>query len=275
MLLKTQGIVLKKRNIGENDKILTILSKDLGIIEASARGAKRMKSPLQSASQELCYAEFCLYQGKNRYSVNSATPIALFYDLRLDVVKLSMAVYFCDLMAFLFPFTEGEILEKNLGHRAWEYLRFLLNTLSFLEKGKRDPELLKSIYELRLLSLSGFMPDLVCCQCCQAYEKEEMYFFPYEAQLVCGDCLKDSGENSLDGTEQVKFSVPSAVLHAMRHIIYSDEDRVFSFNLSGKALEQLNFITENYTLIHTDTRFKSLEFYNQMKLAELPSVEQS
>lgn len=269
MLIKTQGIVLKQRNIGENDRILTILSKDLGIIEASARGVNRRNSPLQGASQVLCYSEFCLYQGKNRYSVNSATSIEQFYDLRLDVVKLSLAVYFCDLMAFLFPFTEGEIIEKNLGNRAWEYLRFLLNTLYLLEKEKRSAQLLKSIFELRILSLSGFMPDLVCCQRCQAYEKEEMYFFPVESQLICGDCLK-GGEESLDGissegTEQVKFAAPKSVLYAMRHIIYSDEDKVFSFNLSGKALEQLNFITENYTLIQTDTRFKSLEFYQQMK----------
>ncbi|MGI5959096.1 MAG: DNA repair protein RecO [Massiliimalia sp.] len=253
MLIKTQGIVLRHRNIGENDRILVLFTKDLGVIEASARGVKRLKSPLAGATQVLCYSSFCLYQGKRGYTVDSAEMISSFYELRLDAAKLSLAVYFCDLLYALHPFAEKE--------NSWNCLRLLLNSLALLERDKKPMDLLKAIYELRLLSLCGFMPDLVCCASCACYEAERMYFLPVEGKLFCSDCAE---EMCSPGT--LKYTLPPSVLQAMRHIIYSDDDKVFSFNLTGKSLKQLNFVIENYVLLHADRKFQSLDVYKQMAL---------
>lgn len=249
MLLKTQGLVLKQRNIGENDRIITILSKELGIIEAAANGVKRIKSKLAGATQTLCYSEFCLYKGKQLYSINSAETIHSFYDLRLDVEKLSLAAYFCDLTGFLSPTGEG----------SWASLRLLLNTLALLEKNKRSPVLLKSIYELRILSMAGFMPDLTCCARCGTYESESMYFLPLEAKLLCGDCAPILCTN-----QTIRYETPPAVLAAMRRILYSDDDKVFAFTLGEHSLKQLSLITEQYVLLQTDAHFKSLDLYKQL-----------
>lgn len=249
MLIKTRGLVLKQRNIGENDRILTVLTQDRGVIEMSARGVKRMKSRLSGATQTLCYSEFCLYEGKNYFSVNSAETLYSFYDLRLDVVKLSLAAYFCDIAAFISP-----PAETGKG-----FLRFLLNTLSLLEKDKRQPALLKGIFELRVMALSGFMPDLVCCSGCGCYESEKMYFLPIEGLLYCDSCAEKELSSDI-----IKYTVPAAVLYAMRHVIYSEDERVFAFKLTGKSLEQFGFITENYLLIHTEGKFKSLDIYRRM-----------
>lgn len=251
MLLKTQGIILRHRNIGENDRILTIFTKDLGVIEASARGVKKLKSPLAGPTQVLCYSSFCLYQGKRGYTVDSAELICPFYELRLDAAKLSLAVYFCDLLYAVHPSQQQE--------NSWSCLRLLLNTLALLEQDKKPRELLKAIYELRVMSLCGFMPDLVCCVACACYESEMMYFLPVEARIFCGDC---AGRVCSPGT--LKYSLPPAVLQAMRHIIYSDDDKVFSFQLTGKSLKQLCFVVENYVLLHTDRKFRSLDVYKQM-----------
>lgn len=249
MLIKTQGIILKQRNIGENDRILILLTRDLGLIEASAKGVKRLKSHLAGATQPLCYSEVCLYKGKNYYSLNSAETLHSFYNLRLDVISLSLAFYFCDIIRFVSPAAEG----------AWGYLRFLLNTLSLLEQGKKPAALLKSVFELRMMSMMGFMPDLVCCTCCACYESELMYFLPLESKIVCQNCIpRICTENTL------KYMLPPATLYAMRHIVYSEEEKLFRFRLMGKSLDQLNFITENYILIHTDGQFKSLDLYKQM-----------
>lgn len=249
MLIKTQGIILKQRSIGEHDRIVTILTKDHGILEASAKGAKKMKSQLAGATQILCYSEFCIFLGKNYNSINSAQLIHAFYQLRLDVTKLSLAAYFCDLTNFLSPVGEG----------SWVYLRLLLNTLSFLESEKRSYAQLKCIFELRCLSQAGFMPDLVCCGECRKYEDETMFFLPVEAKLLCADCCNKH-------SVPLKYIVTPPILHAMRHIIYSDDDKLFRFQLTGKSLEQLAFIAENYMLIHTDSRFQSLHLYKQMHL---------
>lgn len=252
MQIKTKGIILKQRNIGENDRIVTILSPELGVIEASARGCKSVKSSLASSVQILGYSDFCLYKGKSQYIINSAESINSFYFLRLDVVKLSLAGYFCELICYL---------SKTDDENANLYLKLILNSLYFLQEDKIDIPLLKSIFELRALSIGGFMPNLVCCDECAIFEKDTMYFFPLKGILICEDCLSNLKFNT---ENSIKILVPLSVLSALRHIIYSEFEKLFLFRLKGESLKQLNYITENYMLLHTEAKFNSLSMYHSI-----------
>lgn len=245
MLIKTTGLVLRQQNLGDYDSIVTILTRELGLIEATANGVKRIKSRLTGGTQVLSYGEFCLYKGKKYYSINSVSSLKSFYDLRLDVERLSLASYFCDLTRYLLP--EGT-------QNAWPFLRLLLNTLTYLEQGKRELLQLKSLYELRLLSLSGFMPDLVACQGCGCFEDDEMLFFPLSGRLSCSRCKRQ---------EDLYDPVPPAVLRAMRHILYADDTKLFSFKVSGTSLLQLCYVIEHYLLVQTEREFKSLSMFWQ------------
>lgn len=252
MLHKTKGLILRERGIGENDKMVTILTADLGIIEAAARRAKSVKSPLTAASQILAYSDFCLFKGKQSYYIiDSAETLNSFYSLRYDVEKLALAGYFCELADTLSPSAET----------AAEFLRLLLNTLHKLEEGRLSNEQLKSIFELRSLSVGGFMPDLVGCSECGSFDKSPMLFLPLEGVLFCGGCFQ---RNVPSGENTIKILLPPPVLAAMRHIVYSDAERVFSFRLAGDSLKKLSRITENYTLLHTEGKYKSLEIYHRL-----------
>lgn len=249
MQIKTAGIVLKQRNVGENDRIITILSKDLGLIEASAKNVKTTKSSLGGAIQILSYTDFCLFKGKGLYIVNSAEIINSFYDLRLDVINLSLAGYFCELTAHLCASDD---------EHAEDFLKLLLNTLHFLQNGSRDAGTLKSIFELRAISIAGFMPNIVCCFECATYEAEEMFFLPVEGLLYCSDCMTAAQSN------QIYFPLSNDLLSAMRFIIFSEIERVFNFRLTGISAMQLAIITESYVDLHTETKFKSLEMYKSL-----------
>lgn len=249
MQIKTKALIIKQRNIGENDRILTLLTSDMGVIEATARSVKSTKSVLSASCQLLSYSEFCLFKGKSNYIVNSAETINNFYKLRLDVVKVSLAGYFCELANFLSPTNDN----------SWSVLRLLLNTLHLLETGKKDMELLKSIFELRILAVSGFMPDLVGCQSCGEFIKETMFFLPIDGMIMCGDCMGGS-------FGAPKIALPEPVLMAMRHIVYSSDDKVFSFTLKDEPVKWLSHITEQYMLNQTDARFNSLEMYKTLKI---------
>lgn len=67
MQIATTGLVLRQVKVGEADRILTILTPDLGVISASARGSLRMKSPLFSATGLFCYSEFSLSSGRSHF----------------------------------------------------------------------------------------------------------------------------------------------------------------------------------------------------------------
>lgn len=248
MIIKTKGIVLNQRDIGENDKVITILSKDYGIIEAIANNIKSQKSKLFAGVQLLSYSEFCIYKGKKYNTINSAEIEDLFYDLRVDVVKLSLAVYFCDLIISVFA------NEDN----SWEYLKLLLNALFLMQNNKKSEKLLKSIFELKLMSISGFMPDLVCCKKCGVYEEKIMYFFPTHSNIICSNCIEMT--DSCD----IKIPTPLPVLKAMRYIIYSEDSKLFNINVKGNTLNQLNIITEYFVLSHTQKHFKSLDIYKDI-----------
>lgn len=252
MQAKTAGMILKQRNIGENDRILTVLSQDMGLIEVCARRSKSPKNPLTAATQVLCYSSFELYKGKASYYIaDSAEIIRPFYDLRLDVVKVALASYFAELCAAVSPTVETSD----------EILRMLLNTMHLLETERYTIGHLRPIFELRVLSLSGFMPNLVACEECAAYEAEPMYFIPADGLLCCSECFPKS---SLNREDTLAIALPLSVLSAMRHIVFSDSKKVFSFKLASKAATLLYDTVQTYVSYHIDTNFKSLHIFESM-----------
>ena len=91
--VKVSGIVISENNMGDFDKMLTILTPNLGKIGCSARGARRPKSLLLSGTQFLCFGEYMLFKGSETYSMNSCETIEMFYNIRTDLDKLMYAYY--------------------------------------------------------------------------------------------------------------------------------------------------------------------------------------
>lgn len=251
MQITTTGIVLRERE-HDDDRILTILTADRGVITAYARGAKKLRGRLLSGTELLCCSRFVLFQYRDRYQVDSAETEQNFFGLRSDVEKLSLAVYLAQLCAQMAPAEE----------EAGEFLRLILNSLYLLEKDKRSQRLVKAVFELRLLAMAGYMPDLVGCKVCGCYEAESMYFLPLTGDLMCGDCLGDAPPD-----EMVRLRLSPGVLAAMRHILYSEAGKVFNFTLSEEELRYLGDICEYYAIVQLDTRLSSLDFYKSLLLS--------
>ena len=242
MQINTDGLVIRESSVGENDRIITVLTKDFGIVRAFANGAKRMKSRTQCATQLLSYSRFSIYQGRKSSTVNEAQTIEIFFKLREDIERLSLAQYFCELAGELTPET----------YEAEEYLKLMLNSLHFLANATRPQLLLKALIELRMLCLSGYMPDLTACENCGKFEDTVMYFDQDNGRLFCSDC-KTQG-----------MPAGMGVVAAMRHICYSDPVKLYAFTLPDDGLAQLSQITERYLMVQIQKRFKTLEFYKSL-----------
>lgn len=248
MQVSTNALVLKARDVNEADKVLTLLSDDLGVITAFANGSKKLKSKLSTVSNVFCYGKFNLYKKKDAFVIDNGEPVELFYRLRQDIENLSLASYFAELAQSLAP----------NGDRADAFLRLILNSLFFLDKGTKSRDFLKPVFELKCVSLAGFMPDLVCCSECGCYENDQMFLHIRSGEIFCGNCNKQPS----DGQPVVMLS--KGILTAMRHIIYSDFKKLFSFSLSDDGLKVLGAITESYMLNHIERSFNSLEFYKSV-----------
>lgn len=247
MKINTPGIIIRETNIGENDKLLVILTAENGLIHAFADGARRMKNRNCAALSLLGYCDFTLYRAKDAYRVNDAAEIELFFDLRYDLEGLSLAQYFCELVLRQVPEETGGA----------EYLQLLLNALHLLTYKKRPPELIKAVFELRFAALSGYMPDLTACAECKN-QNADQYFFDYGGgHIYCDQCQKPpSAEGVL---------INKTVLAAMRHIVYMPANKIFSFHIPEKDLKLLSQIGEKYVSLQTEFRYKTLDFYYQCK----------
>ena len=248
MKFTTQGLIIKQQNIGEQDRLVWVLTKDMGVLRAFVRGAKNIKNPKSAATDLLCYSSLTLFKGKDAYSVDEASPIRVFFDLRKDIVRMSLAQYFCELANYICPTEQSAECQLSL----------ILNALHLLSESNKPPELIKACVELRLTALAGFMPDLVMCRTCGEYESDDMMFLLSRGSISCGGCF------ALSPCDQV-INLDRGILQALRHIVFSEDKKVFSFSLSDAGLNKLNYITETYLARVLEHDFPTLRFYKAIK----------
>ena len=238
--------MIKEMSVGENDRLVTLFTRDYGIIRAFAAGAKSIKSKKGAATSLLTYGSFTILKKKETYKIYEATPVRLFFGVGSEIDVLSLAQYFCELCGVLVA----------SGIPDGEFLRLILNSLHFLTKEKRYTPLIKAITELRAAALAGYMPNLVACGGCGKFEDDIMYFDVRDGKLLCAECKSQTGG---------LIPLDRTILSAMRHIVYSEFSRLYSFTVPEESADKLSEITGKYITVQTDHRFAALDFYNTVK----------
>lgn len=245
MRTTTPGLVLREVKFRESDRMLTILTPQ-GVVSASAKGSLRLKSKLFSACGLFCYSDFTFFEGRSgSYSVDEAQVKEVFFGLRSSVEGLALAMYLAELAATLQP----------TGAEAAGILRLLLNTLYLLSETKKDPRQIRAVAELRLLSLAGYMPNIVMCADCGRYEGGGFHLDVQGGQLLCADCAAAKG---------LQPNLNAAALAALRHVLLSEDKKIFSFAIAPDALAQLSRISQAQVLSVLEKPPKTLDFLNSV-----------
>lgn len=235
--------MIKESSIGDNDRLLTLMTREMGVIRAFAVGAKSVNSKRGAATGLLSYSNFLLDKKGDTYKVIEATANKVFFGAGSDVIILSVAQYFCELCAFFGPHDDT----------VDEFLRVVLNSLYFMTDKKRDPVLIKAITEMRIAALSGYAPSLVACDGCGKFEDNIMYFKLDNGMLYCEDCKRDNC-----------VPINRTVLQALRHIVFSKLESLYGFEIPQKDIKALEKITEKYIVFQSEHRFSTLDFYHSV-----------
>ena len=243
MKFRTMGLIIKEQNIGEQDKLVYVLTQTNGVIKALVRGAKNIKNQKCAATSLLSYSRLTIYKGRDTYTIGDAISERIFSKLRNDVVKMCLAQYFCELAITICPREQ----------KADKFLSLILNALYLLSENKRSAKLIKPCVEMRLASLAGYMPDLRMCRTCGEYSADVMLFFPKKGIIECAHC-----NNSIT---DFAISLNTATLTALRHTIYADDDKLFSFSIPDSDFDVLNEASENYLKYMFEKDFSTLTFY--------------
>ena len=244
MFLTTRGLILREARYKESDKILTILTETEGKITAKARGVARTRSKLAAATQLLTFSELTLFGNRGKWTVNEAATVEQFRGLRGDLERLSLGSYIAELLEAV---SNEDVPEP-------EILQLGLNTLYALAGGLCPQKQIKAAFELRLMCLAGYTPDIDACAGCGRSDMESARLFPEHGELFCAGCRSVGG-----------IALTGSVMDAMRYIIGADARRVFAFQLAEPALTGLEEACEAYALYQLDRAFGSLDYYKKLR----------
>lgn len=244
----TPGLVLRETETREADKILTVLTRDFGKIPVIARGVRRKGCRFAAAAQPLAYSELTLYRKGDWYYLNEGSTLELFEGLRRDLELLSLGSYFAEL-------TEAVVGEEET---AAPLLSLLLNALYALDRLRKPQKLVKAAFEMKLLSLAGYEPLADACAYCGVPDPEEPLLDVVQGVLRCRAC----------GEKGKGLSIPLCrdSLAALRHILYGDSKRLYSFTLGEDALTRLSDAAEAFVAAQLERSFRTLDFYKSIRV---------
>ena len=185
-LYKEQGVVLRSAKLGEADKIVTVMTQGSGKVRAVAKGIRKTTSRFGARLEPFTHVSLMVYRGRGSLdTVSQAEILAPFMALRRD----------------LGLFAAGETMLESVDKFAEEHERnmrlfmLLLTGMRALEARPSDPAAVAESFLLKLLSLSGFHPNLLACAICGRPAPER--FSSAQGGAVCAsDAEFDAGRAS-------------------------------------------------------------------------------
>ena len=248
MELTTIGIVIREQLQGENDKLLTILTPE-GKVYAYAKGVKKISSKNAPACQLFVFSEFEFLEKGSRLTVKTAVSKELFYNMRSDMARYSLACYFAEVLNLVTTENNDET----------EVLRLFLNTLFALANKPELPLwLIKGAFELRLMCCIGLSPDFNNCFGCGCeIEIGKVNTFSFEeSALLCESCKKSNTAYTC--------TLSADVCLALKYISNAPSNAFLSFKLSEALCGEFAFVCENYLIHNTERNYETLRIYKSI-----------
>ena len=243
LIIKTKGIVTRIVNYSESDKILTVITAEQGKIQVFCKGAQKSKGALLASTEFLAFSDFVLYEGNNdMYRLSSADIIEIFYNLRVDIEKLSYATTMAQIM--------NDVCQD--GEMCYKKLQLFLNSLYALSETDKKHDFIYSVFEIRLLALLGFIPRLNSCVSCleDANQIQDKNFSIKDNGLKCGVCARlDKGALKMS---EVTYT-------SLLYILSVDAKKIFSFDIPDASLEELKLIAQIYTNEKLEKEYKVMK----------------
>ena len=250
------GMILSAQPNKEYDRRLVLLTKERGKLSVFANGVRRPTAMLSGCSQPFVFGKFTLYEGRESYTLQAVEPENFFAELRNDLEAVYYGVYFCE-------FAEGVTRE---GLPAKEELKVLYRSLGALLKKSIGAELVRAIFELKMLSVGGISPQVYECVKCR--KKEDLHWFSARSGgCICKACADKLWEEEVHAGGQNEglivgeryLSVSGSTLYTMQYILATPIESLYTFTVTEDVLSQLKKILKEFTDLHIGRKFKSLE----------------
>ncbi len=248
--IRTHAIILSRRDFGESDRLLTLITPDYGKVRAIAKGARKPQAKLSGHVELFARSDVSIHRGRNLDILTQAELLESYRGLREDLRRGAYANYVAELLD---RFTADEDQE---GSALFELLHDTLKRIADAD----DPALAARFYELQLLDLVGFRPELMECVVTRQPLRPENQLFSHE----------EGGVVSREAAAQLSHSLQSIefdTLKLLRHLQRSSANysTVASLYISGKLHAQAERIMLGYIVHLLESKLQSIEFIQRLR----------
>lgn len=239
-LIEIEGIVLRETNYSEASKILTVFTKDYGLISVMAQGCRNLKSKLRGVSQKFSYGIFTIHYRENGVSnLRTVDILDPFLTVLSDIEKISYATYLLEL---------SEQVVKESDHL--EVFDLLIASLKKMNEGY-SPSIITNILELKLLDYLGIRPVIDGCSICGS-TKDIVTVSANDGGYLCKNCM----------TNQKIYSARTVKL--IRMLFYVDISKITKLEIHEDTRREIAEFIEEYYDRYAGIYLKSKNFLKNL-----------
>lgn len=244
-LFRAESVIIKVKPFGEADKILTVFSLEEGKFDVIAKGARRPKSRFAGITQPFFHVELSAFRGKNIDTLSQADVIETYSQIASDLIKMAFGSYVHELL--------DKVMEER--DRNETVFRLLLKTQQELCEDA-DPLVTTLAYELKLISICGFRPELSQCVLCGEEGDRCFKLSPESGGIVCEQCAQ---------TVEDAINFPQRLRLIWAKLIGYEYDKLHSLVLSSDERDEAERSINVYVDHKIDRKLNSRAFLNQVR----------
>jgi len=246
---RTDAIILRRHDFGEADRLLTIYTPEFGKLSAIAKGARRPTSRQTGHVELFARTTLMLARGRELDIVTQAEVCDSYLPLHADLNRISYANYLVELLD---RFTEAG--EQNI-----PLYHLLMDALGWVGQPACDLRLTARYYELALLRLVGFQPDLFTCVLGrETVEATDQFFSAIDGGAVCAE--------HADGYENPHMiPISLAALKTLRYLQPRPFDEIKALRVRPELHFELEHVMQFYVSFLLERRLKSADFIRQLR----------
>lgn len=249
---RVEAIVLKHAEFGEADQLLTLYTRERGKLRALAKGARKARSRKAGHLEPFTRVSLQIAKGKSLDIITQAEAQDTHSALSADLELLGYASTAAELAD---KFSSDDDENRAL-------YRLLRDTLERLERDP-DPELVLRYYEVRLLDLVGFRPELQhCLSCGREIQAEDQYFDVRKGGVLCPDCGRREAGASPISVNALKY---------LRHFQRSDYAEARRAHPGAGARKELDTLMDHYLTYLLERALNSPRFLRRVRAAKTNS----
>ncbi len=243
---RSEAIVLRRTDFGESDRLLTLFSRESGKIKAIAKGARKPQSRKTGHVELFMRTQFLFAIGRDLNIITQAEMIEAYPALRQDLVRTTYASYAVELLD---RFTPEE--DKHVG-----IYDLLAEGLGWFATAN-DVMLVARFYELRLLDLAGFRPQLFQCVACNhPIQEQDQFFSPELGGILCPDCREK---------DRRARPISAVAVKVLRYLQSRSWQTVSILTLKRSLQTELESLMHFYLTYILERHLKSVDFLHRLR----------